>query len=165
MKKEAKEINNLVFQKLDGYSGIRLKNGKPLTFRPGINLLIGRNGSGKTNLLRLIQMIASSEDYLSGHVESSFFLEKAKGALNKSGSDSIDKKFGKPIIAKFRIKGKEGTVRIALRNVPEEFVLKNIVNDPANSYGGVAMICDSDKVSNQMIYGNAVLQSLRCQVI
>jgi recombinational DNA repair ATPase RecF len=48
---------NLIFTKLEGYSGIRLKDNMPLEFRPGINLLVGRNGCGKTNLLRLIELI------------------------------------------------------------------------------------------------------------
>jgi recombinational DNA repair ATPase RecF len=74
---------DLVITKLEGYSGIRLKNNKPLVFKPGINLLVGKNGCGKTNLLRLIQLLATNKGELKGRIESSYFIRHSRAILKK----------------------------------------------------------------------------------
>ena len=66
---------SFVITKLQGYSGIRLKEGKPLMFKPGINLLVGRNGSGKSNLINLIHSITTDHGELKTRIESSFFVD------------------------------------------------------------------------------------------
>lgn len=42
---------------LEGFSGIKLKNGNALEIKKGINLFVGKNGSGKSNLMSLISYI------------------------------------------------------------------------------------------------------------
>ena len=68
---------NLTITKLEGYSGIRLLNNQPLVFKPGINLIVGRNGSGKSNLLKIIQSLGQDTDF-SQRIESSFFQESQR---------------------------------------------------------------------------------------
>lgn len=63
---------NLVLHNLQGYAGIRLKDNKELTFFPGLNLLVGRNGCGKSNLIRLVQHIANGQVDIKDKIESSF---------------------------------------------------------------------------------------------
>lgn len=46
---------------LEGYAGLRLKDGKALEIRKGINLFVGRNGSGKSNLATLIKYIFNKD--------------------------------------------------------------------------------------------------------
>ena len=72
------EKKELIISKLEGYSGIRLLNNQPLTFKPGINLLVGRNGSGKSNLIHLINSLGNEKFDLKSKIESSYFSELAK---------------------------------------------------------------------------------------
>jgi recombinational DNA repair ATPase RecF len=61
---------------LEGYAGLRLKDGKSLEVKKGINLLVGRNGSGKSNLAELIHFIFNDEGAKNGkHLFETKYLE------------------------------------------------------------------------------------------
>ena len=123
---------NLIFTKLEGYSGIRLKNNKPLTFKSGINLLVGRNGSGKTNLLQLINQICLGKGDLKGKVESSYFLKKFKPYLKDDNFDWNNPKFKNVKIIQYEFMGKQGDIRLHVTNVPHKYVLENLVSNGRN---------------------------------
>lgn len=148
MKKE-----NLFIDKLEGFSGIRLRDQKPLVFKPGINLLIGRNGCGKTNLLRLVQLIATGHGDLSGYIESSYFNEKAKASLENQGT-SILEKFDNVTLVSHSLRGKRGHLKLSLKNVTEEYVLRNIIRDPQGYRGHISLRCKTKAVRHLLVQGN-----------
>ncbi|MDB4921237.1 ATP-binding protein [Mucilaginibacter sp.] len=47
---------------LEGYAGLRLQNNEPIEFKKGINLIIGKNGSGKSNLAWLLKFIFNTNN-------------------------------------------------------------------------------------------------------
>jgi energy-coupling factor transporter ATP-binding protein EcfA2 len=143
---------NLIFTKLEGYSGIRLKNNMPLVFRPGINLLVGRNGCGKTNLLRLIQQVAQNKGDLNGRIESSYFFKILRNCIEKKGA-SIEKRFGEITIVEHTIKGKKGNIKLHLKNVPEEFVAHNIIQNGIGFQHNIGMKVNTVPVSFSQIHG------------
>lgn len=97
---------DLIIKKLIGYSGIRLLNGKPLQIKPGINLIVGRNGSGKSNFIRLIQSLSTDKPDVSHRIESSFFLHHSNNSISKKRGKDTGKKFGKIPIMEYSYKGK-----------------------------------------------------------
>lgn len=145
---------NLIIDKLEGFSGVRLKGKKPLIFKPGINLLVGRNGCGKTNLIRLIQLFATNKGDVSGHIESSYFVKKAEASLKKHGA-AVSDKFGNVTIATHSLKGAKGYLKMSLKNVPKEFVLRNIIRDPAGFHTNITLHCKTEPVQHRLVYGNA----------
>lgn len=121
------EKKELIISKLEGYSGIRLLNNQPLTFKPGINLLVGRNGSGKSNLIHLINSLGNEKFDLKSKIESSYFSELAKIALRKKGG-SVLKKFATPELIRYQFKGKSGSILLGLNEkVQEDFILNNLI--------------------------------------
>ncbi len=50
-----KDNTALKITHLEGYAGLRLKDEKNLEIKKGINLLVGRNGSGKSALTNLVE--------------------------------------------------------------------------------------------------------------
>ncbi len=80
---------DFIITKLEGYSGIRLLDNQPLCFSPGINLLVGRNGSGKTNLLRLIQSIFQETSGTENYLETSY-LQSLRREILKQCEDYRD---------------------------------------------------------------------------
>ncbi len=144
---------DLVINKLEGYSGIRLKAGKPLVFKPGINLLVGRNGSGKTNLLRLIQAIATNQSDLKERVESSYLLDRLK-VVAKAKGKSFEARFGEVTLVEHRLRGKAGGLKMSLRNVGAPHVLRNIMADPTGIHGHLELSCKSTPVPHRYISGN-----------
>lgn len=147
------ESKVLTLNKLEGYSGIRLKNGKPLVFKPGINLLVGRNGCGKTNLLRLIQQIATDKGDLKDRIESSFFIKHCRASLKRTGP-SIENRFGAITIAQHTLNGEKGRLRMLLKNVPEEYVLKNIMRNGSGFQSNVEIRCNTVPVVYRQIHGS-----------
>ena len=68
---------------LEGYAGLRLKNNEPIEIKKGLNLLIGKNGSGKSNLAALIKYIFSSDLQTNKKVfESTFIDEMVKKTID-----------------------------------------------------------------------------------
>lgn len=123
---------NLTITKLEGYSGIRLLNKKPLTFKNGINLLVGRNGVGKTNLIQLINSMTPENPDIKEKIESSFFKTHAETALNKHGNNLV-KKFGVINVVHFEFNGISGSISIGLKDGTEEYVLLNVM-EPSGGY-------------------------------
>jgi ABC-type molybdenum transport system ATPase subunit/photorepair protein PhrA len=127
--------------KLEGYSGIRLRNEKPLNFRSGINLMVGRNGCGKTNLLRLIQQICSGKgDANSSRIESSFLLRSFSGILGDENFNWNNPKFPRPKIASFTFNGKKGNIELELTRVDKPYILRNLLGSGKNGGGLVQMV-------------------------
>jgi AAA15 family ATPase/GTPase len=141
----------LVINKLAGYSGIRLKNHKPLVFKPGLNLLVGRNGCGKTNLLWLIQALATGKVDLKDRIESSFLMKHAQSCINKKGSNP-EAKFGVITIVEHSINGKTGGIEAALKNVPASYVLNNLMKDSSNFSGHVELKCETFPVKFRQVH-------------
>lgn len=129
---------DFVITKLQGYSGIRLRNGSPLVFKPGINLLVGRNGSGKSNLINLIHAITTNQGDLRTRIESSFFVKSLKGRAIKKNS-SIEKSFGQKTIAEYSLRGQAGKVRLLLKSTPAEYVVDNLLQPAENFQGNIAI--------------------------
>jgi len=69
---------------LHGYAGLRLKNNKPIEFKKGINLIIGKNGSGKSNLAVLLKYIFNSNNLSNKKLFESTLIEQLiKDAIKK----------------------------------------------------------------------------------
>ncbi|MBL7840597.1 MAG: ATP-binding protein [Cyclobacteriaceae bacterium] len=123
--------NKLIISKLEGFSGIRLKGNRPLVFKPGINLLVGRNGSGKTNLMSLIQRIATGRGDLKNRIESSFFVYHLKEAAKGNAVD-VEKRFGTVTIANYAFGDRLGSIKMTLTNCDQPHVIKNLLEPGAN---------------------------------
>ncbi|MEQ8928188.1 MAG: ABC transporter ATP-binding protein, partial [Fulvivirga sp.] len=115
----------LIISKLVGYSGIRLKNENPLRIKPGINLLVGRNGSGKTNLLKLLQFISRGEADLTRQIESEFYQNQIQISKGKN-SDSIRDAFGQVTIVEYKVENTVGSIFIKLKDNVDD--MTNLVN-------------------------------------
>lgn len=117
----------LIITKLEGYSRIRLLNNQPLTFKPGINLLVGRNGSGKSNLIHLINSFGNERVDLKSKIESSYFCQLAEEAL-KMGEGNPITKFGIHEIVNYRFRGDTGNISLSLNErVEKDYILRNII--------------------------------------
>lgn len=127
---------NLIITKLEGYSGIRLKDGEPLHFKPGINLLVGRNGSGKTNLLQLVNSLSQKEIDIKSKIESSFFRKKAKNILKKE-STNIRERWGEMELVNYSFNDDNGYISIALKDTTDDRVLENIIQPGEQSLGQI----------------------------
>lgn len=145
--------SNIVITNLKGYSGIRLKNNSPLTFKPGINLLVGRNGCGKTNLIRLIQNFSTGQADLTNRLESSFIIDFIN-SRHKRNSNLKVKKFGSGIIAKFSIKGKRGSLKFKLKDEHYDHIIRNAISDPSNLQGHCKLECDTFQLVFREIHGS-----------
>jgi energy-coupling factor transporter ATP-binding protein EcfA2 len=125
---------NLTITKLQGYSGIHLKDNRPLVFKPGINLLVGRNGSGKSNLISLVQQIVTNRGDLKERIESSCFAKHLQKCLKKTRTN-IESRFGEVKIAEYKLGGKAGSIRMCLTNIPNDSVVKNLLR-PGEKFDG-----------------------------
>lgn len=123
-------MKSLVIRDIYGYAGIRLLEGKPLEIRPGINLLVGRNGSGKSNLIRLIQYLVTSNGDIRRAVESSVFKKYAENTV-KSDKE-IHRAFGSIELVKYLFMRKKFSVsaHLSTEKPVEKFVLENVKNSP-----------------------------------
>lgn len=147
---------NFCINYLQGYSGIRLKNNEPLVFKPSINLLIGRNGSGKSNLIRLIHFIATNNGDVSGKIESSFFqdwLIKYKSETLEQ-HDKPGKNISGPNIVEHSFKGNEGRIELVLKNIPQEHVINNLLEPGASLQGHIDLKQYGSLIKIQSIQGN-----------
>ena len=68
------KLNNLLLQNFRNYEGLSLD------FEPGVNLIVGRNAQGKTNLLEAIAYLGSGKS----------FRAQKTGELVRFGSDFAD---------------------------------------------------------------------------
>lgn len=118
-----------------------------------MNLIVGKNGSGKTNLLRLIQLIATGKGDLKGRIETTMLTKHSKAALKKKNKN-IEELFGSLTIAEHCLNGQDGHVEIKLGNVPAEYVLRNLINDPVGFQSHIITIVETEPVKHQFIYGN-----------
>ncbi|HEX8040298.1 MAG TPA: AAA family ATPase [Chryseosolibacter sp.] len=146
--------SDLVITKLEGFSGIRLRNEAPLVFKPGINLLVGRNGCGKTNLLRLIQRIATDKGDLAGRIETSFLLKKASRVLQHNVK-SIEDAFGEPTLVEYHLGGLDGNIKIKIKNVPQTHVLNNLTHDLNEFQNHIEIVCTPISVKHTIAHSSA----------
>lgn len=148
-------MNNdtLTLTKLEGFSGISLKDNKPLIFKPGINLLVGRNGSGKTNLLRFINMVATQSAGMSDRIESSYFKKLCEISLQDNDL-SPEIRFGDWVIAEYEMLGQKGVVKLSMKGVTQEYVLKNIMRDGAEFRHNIHLTSDTLPIKHHIIYSN-----------
>jgi len=149
---------DLIISKLEGYSGIRLQNNKPLHIKPGINLLIGRNGSGKTNLIQLVNTLANDKPAINQKIESSFFKRHAEKALQKKGN-SITKRFGLIEVVKFSHNETLGYISISIKDINEDYVLRNIIEPGAEHYHQITTVKKGPEIRFQLLHsGNSTLK-------
>jgi len=135
----------LTITMLEGYSGIRLKNNKPLTFKPGINLLVGRNGSGKSNLIYLVNCLGNEKFDLRSKIESSYFTELANSALIEKG-DTPFERFGSHKMVQHVFRGNSGEVFLELSDkVDKDFILTNLIQ-PGGKFGELVVTYKSGPI-------------------
>ncbi|MEQ9100377.1 MAG: AAA family ATPase [Imperialibacter sp.] len=144
---------NLVISKLVGYSGIRLKDEEPLTLRPGINLLVGRNGCGKTNLLSLIQTICTGNGDLAGRVESSFLIEFCENFL-RNYNDNTTKNIHSKSIVEYCMRGKHGQVELSFTKQEKKDVVNNLINFPESLRQSFKISATSSQLKHQLVRSN-----------
>lgn len=124
-----------------------------MIFKPGLNLLVGRNGSGKSNLIALLHHIATDNGDLKGKIESSFFAKQLSGTLRHKGK-AIEQKFGQPTIAKYSFRNNSGNLKLFLKNTPEQYVAKNILRDLSGFHGHIGLKNTSVPINYKQVYGN-----------
>lgn len=145
--------HNLTITKLEGFSGISLKDNKPLVFKPGLNLLVGRNGSGKTNLLRFINMLATQSAGMTDRIESSYFKKLCEDSL-RNNDLSPEIRFEDWVIAEYEMLGQKGTVTLSMKGVTQEHVLKNIMRDGAEFRHSIHLASDTLPIKHHIVYSN-----------
>ncbi|MBX2896794.1 MAG: ATP-binding protein [Cyclobacteriaceae bacterium] len=119
----------LVISALNGFSGISLRNGSPLIFRPGINLMVGRNGCGKSNLMQLIHLATTGRGEVKDLVEVQLLVKQIEKCMAPT-HQSIEECFGELSIAEFTYKGTASSVSVGLKNVPDRNVVRNLMANP-----------------------------------
>lgn len=112
-------MGSLIISKLEGFSGLKLRDETTLEIKQGINLLVGRNGSGKTNLLSLIHKIYNNKQELSPNTLESSLLRKIANNIKTIKRDSQGENirkgdFGKIAFCNFSLNEVKGKLIIEL---------------------------------------------------
>lgn len=80
----------LTIKKMSGFAGLRLKDDRPLEIKKGINLIVGRNGSGKSNLASLVKFIFNQNYKPEKKLFESPFLEEIRHRIEEKMKPKIE---------------------------------------------------------------------------
>ena len=100
-----------------------------------------------------MQQIATDKGDLKDRIESSFFVKHCQASLKKKGP-SIESRFGTITIAKHSLNGEKGSLKMLLKNVSEEYVLKNIMRNGNGFQSNIEIKCNKVPVAYRQIHGS-----------
>lgn len=134
------EINSL-----EGYSGLRLRDNKPLQIKNGINLIVGKNGSGKSNFALLVRYILTKDGSLTGKalLESQYLkqiekdtidnyeLRKSKLPKEQQNNDVIygEQDFRTKVICEYKVDGVNGRVDFNYKGNARIDAFRSLISD------------------------------------